>query len=112
MPVTRGHKYITASNGDGDWRGLSSKMKPGSKVGVWYTGDSVWHERILLYPVDIGIGTWVVRTPDGDQYVEQLDCRGPNGCSRIAGVGPTKAALLRSCLASSTASRPSPTMLI
>ena len=63
-------------------------MRSGSKLGVWYAGGTVRPERLLLYQVDIASGTWVVRTPDGDQYVEQLDCNGPQGCSWVAAVNP------------------------
>ena len=31
----------------------------------------MWHERLLL--VEVSPGTWVCGTPDGDQYVEQLE---------------------------------------
>ena len=50
-------------------------------MGLWYPGDNVWHERLILYPV--GDGCWIIRTPDGDQYCEQLDCKDADGPSRI-----------------------------
>ena len=55
---------------------------PGLSVGLWYAGDTVWHERLLL--AEVSPGTWVCRTPDGDQYVEQIDAGDPEGASRVA----------------------------
>ena len=47
----------------------------GDRLLVYYKGeegdyDSVWHERLLLWP---SFGShWAIRTPDGDEYVEDL----------------------------------------
>ena len=43
---------------------------PGSRALVWYTGDSVWHERLLVYPVSDSV--WFVATPDRDAFAERL----------------------------------------
>ena len=85
MP-SRGAKYITESNGDGDWPAFSRRLYPGLRIGVWYSDDTVWHERLLLYPVSEK--EWVIRTPDGDQYIEQIDALDPNGSSKLALCGP------------------------
>ncbi|CAE8585294.1 unnamed protein product, partial [Polarella glacialis] len=55
---------------------------------VFYDNDDVWHERLLLYPIQ-GL-RWYVLTPDGDEYAETL--RGDtNGPSRIRRLGPNYA---------------------
>ncbi|CAE8693166.1 unnamed protein product [Polarella glacialis] len=55
---------------------------------VFYDDDDVWHERLLLYPIQ-GL-RWYVLTPDGDEYGETLrgDITGP---SRIRRLGPNYA---------------------
>ena len=54
--------------------GSSSDLAlPGDRLLIYYRGedgdyDDVWHERLLLWPA---FGSyWAVRTPDGDEYVE------------------------------------------
>ena len=64
---------------------FSAELIPGRAVGVWYEGDDVWHERLLLHPTGTP-GLWVVRTPDGDVYDEQIDAMSPTD-------GPSRAAL-------------------
>ena len=64
---------------------FSAELVPGRAVGVWYEGDDVWHERLLLHPTGTP-GLWVVRTPDGDVYDEQIDAISPTD-------GPSRAAL-------------------
>ena len=56
--------------------GSSSDLAlPGDRLLIYYRGedgdyDDVWHERLLLWPA---FGSyWAVRTPDGDEYVEDL----------------------------------------
>ncbi len=33
----------------------------------------MWHERLLLAPLDIGRREWIIETPDGDTYAEVID---------------------------------------
>ena len=54
---------------------FSAECIPGRAIGVWYSDDDVWHERLLLYPTAIA-GLWWIRTPDGDVYEEQVDASG------------------------------------
>ena len=44
-----------------DWKAAI----PGDRLLAWYADDSVWHERVLLYPCG-GAGSqhWVIATPD------------------------------------------------
>ena len=52
----------------------------GQTLGVFYNDDSVWHERLALWRVQDGI--WVLHTPDGDTYAEDL--RGiPDGPAKV-----------------------------
>jgi hypothetical protein len=62
-----------------------SRACPGDAVLVFYEDDVVWHERLLIYPVQ-GL-RWYILTPDGDEYAETLrgDAEGP---SRIRQLGP------------------------
>ena len=62
-----------------------AELVPGRAIGVWYDGDNVWHERLLLHPTSTS-GLWVVRTPDGDVYEEQIDGTSPSD-------GPSRACL-------------------
>ena len=41
-----------------------SSCLPGDKVIVWYSDDSVYHERVLLWKA--GESTWYIVTPDHD----------------------------------------------
>jgi hypothetical protein len=47
---------------------------PGDYILVWYDDDMVWHERLLV--ASLGGTVWVIATPDGDRYPEDLGCRG------------------------------------
>ena len=49
---------------------LSSCLQ-GDKVIVWYSDDSVYHERVLLRKT--GESTWYIVTPDHDVYVEDFN---------------------------------------
>ena len=48
-----------------------SSCLPGDKVIVWYSDDSVYHERVLLWKT--GESTWYIVTPDHDVYVEDFN---------------------------------------
>ena len=43
---------------------------PGEKIIVWYTDDTVYHERVLLWKVSDS--SWYIVTPDHDVYVEDF----------------------------------------
>ena len=52
-----------------------SDLAPGQYVAMEYEGDAVDHERVLLYP--LGGGVWWIRTPDGDEYFQDVACQDP-----------------------------------
>ena len=47
-----------------------SVLQPGSTVLVWYTGDTVWHERLILG--HISSSWYLIVTPDEDIYPQEL----------------------------------------
>ena len=50
--------------------GAASSWMPGQSVLIWFSDDTVWHERVLLWP---GLkGHWWCLTPDDDMYEEDL----------------------------------------
>ena len=72
---------MDAAGDDAGWQGLWRKLVPGQVVAVFYEDDNTWHERLLLYPVNERV--WVCATPDGDQYLEQLDGKDKDGVCRL-----------------------------
>ena len=55
-------------------------IRPGQYLAVFYSDDTVWHQRLALWRVKEGV--WVLRTPDSDVYAEDL--RGvEDGPSRV-----------------------------
>ncbi|CAK0845399.1 unnamed protein product [Prorocentrum cordatum] len=50
-----------------------------------YEGDEVDHERVLLFP--LGGGVWWIRTPDGDEYLQDVTCQDASN-------GPVRGSLL------------------
>lgn len=46
-------------------------LEPGSYAYVFYGGDDVWHQRLVLSWV--AAGEYVIATPDWDIFIEQLD---------------------------------------
>ena len=46
------------------WIGLL----PGDNLGVDYVDDEVSHERLALWPLSDRSATWMVRSPDGDEW--------------------------------------------
>ena len=56
-------------------------LMPGETVAVYYSDDSVWHERLLIWRFAEGV--WYILTPDRDLYAEDLRCIGGDGPSRI-----------------------------
>ena len=65
---------------------------PGHRILVWYDDpdDPVWHERVLLWPSRIiGAGEapstrWLILTPDGDLYWEEMDCGRGKDVSKVS----------------------------
>jgi len=47
-----------------------SELRVRDRVLVWYNGDTVWHERLLVRPVSSAL--WFIATPDRDAYLERL----------------------------------------
>ena len=45
-------------------------LVPGVYFEVDYSDDDVSHERLALWPE--GLGRWLVRSPDGDEWIEDL----------------------------------------
>ena len=50
----------------------------GDCLGVDHVDDEVSHESLALWPLSNGNATWVVRSPDGDEWAEDLSCIDPN----------------------------------
>lgn len=53
-----------------------SLILPGDNLAVFYSDDTVWHERIVLWPAKRGTGSgfvWWIVTPDLDVYAEDLN---------------------------------------
>ena len=49
------------------------KLRSGQRVLLYYHGsDTVWHERLLLWPASADQSTWVVLTPDTKIFAECL----------------------------------------
>ena len=53
---------------EASWRHLH----PGSRVLLWYEGDTVWHERMLLAATCEDQSEWMMVTPDSNIYYESL----------------------------------------
>jgi len=49
-----------------------TQFEPGERALIFYHGDAVWHERLVLATVDQLSGKQIICTPDGDIYVEVL----------------------------------------
>ena len=59
-------------------RGAGFWMEIGTKAVVWYSDDTVWHERLILLPGSAP-GLYWVWTPDGDIYEEDLQGKAKEG---------------------------------
>ena len=51
-------------------------LNPGTRILVYYEGDTVWHTRYLLSLVDRA--SWIIITPDGDIYSEEVSDGNPD----------------------------------
>ena len=66
-------------------------FRPGQNLAVWYVDDSMWHERLVLWP-DMRPGevsSWWILTPDLDVYSERYDLNPAEGPSRVRIKGTT-----------------------
>ena len=54
---------------------------PGETLAVFYSDDTVYHERLVLWRLREGI--WYILTPDFDLYAEDLRCAGGDGPSKV-----------------------------
>ena len=50
-----------------------SRCLPGDRLAVWYSDDSMYHERILIWRGKSSEGSWYILTPDLDLYEESYD---------------------------------------
>ena len=72
---------LVERRGPGSWAERSARLIPGCRVMVRYAEDDLWHERLLLHPAvsDVDGGAcWVVMSPDGDVYIEELEGGSPD----------------------------------
>ena len=53
---------------EASWRHLH----PASRVLLWYEGDTLWHERMLLAATCEDQSEWVIVTPDSDIHYESF----------------------------------------
>ena len=58
-----------------------SEIVPGIPVAVFYSDDSVWHERIPIWRASEGL--WMIVTPDADRYVEDLRGGAADGPAKV-----------------------------
>jgi hypothetical protein len=63
------------------WR----ELRPGQYLEVDYEDDAVSHERLALWPATAR--TWAVRSPNGDEWIEDLSGADPWPLRR-RGAGP------------------------
>ena len=56
-------------------------LVPGMTIAVYYSDDTMWHERIVLWQLSPGV--WYILTPDLDLYPEDLTLSGSDGPSRL-----------------------------
>ena len=75
---------MTAREGEDEAISTSkvANLIPGDSIAVWYSDDTVFHERLLIWRTSPTC--WYILTPDGDTYEEEYDCRDPEtGPSRV-----------------------------
>ena len=65
-------------------RAFTARLTAGGVIGVWYSDDKVWHERLFLFKYHDG--SWDILTPDRDRYREYI-------CADRTSEGPSKAFL-------------------
>ena len=69
-----------------DGRSQAPSFAPGDRVFLDYgVAAEPWHERRLL--AWVGAGDWVVQTPDGDVYVEEIACPPLSGVRAVPADG-------------------------
>ena len=69
----RRHTHGLASQGEvvDDWW---TDLLPADYLDVDYVDGEVSHERIAMWPLSDRNATWVGRSPDGDEWLEDLSC--------------------------------------
>ena len=55
----------------------------------FYEDDTVWHERLVIWPSMDDPVSWYILTPDLDLYVEKYDLDGSTGPKRVRMKGVT-----------------------
>eukprot|EP00971_Amphidinium_carterae_P017385 342789-Amphidinium_carterae.2 len=60
-----------------------NRLRVGGYVSVFYRDDDVWHQRLLLWKPKGSVSRWVIYTPDGDLYEEDLAGDPANGVARV-----------------------------
>lgn len=61
--------------------GSLANLCPGQILAVFYSDDTYWHERVLVWRCSDE--EWFVLTPDDDLYPENLACAGDDGPSKM-----------------------------
>ena len=79
------HERSVREEGLGDVEVVSYRaLTVGSRILLWYSDDTVWHEAMVTYLV--GGHEVVILTPNNDMYVESLKCAGGDGPARMKGL--------------------------
>ena len=66
-----------------------SAIQVGMSLANFYEDDTMWHERLVLWPSMDDINSWYILTPDFDVYPEVFDLDGSQGPSRVRIKGTT-----------------------
>ena len=74
----RGPRLLDKSGQECEDSAWLSELLTGLSAGLLYEEEDLWHERLLIFPVD-GNGRWYILTPDADLYIEDLACKTAGG---------------------------------
>lgn len=66
-----------------------SAIQVGMTLANFYEDDTMWHERVVLWPAMDDDKSWWIVTPDFDVYPERFDLDGRSGPSRVRIKGTT-----------------------
>jgi len=66
-----------------------SGIQVGMTLASFYEDDTVWHERLVIWPSMDDPVSWYILTPDLDLYVEKYDLDGSTGPKRVRMKGVT-----------------------
>ena len=50
-----------------------SSLQAGMVVGILFVDEDLFHERMLIWPVDSAAGDWICITPDDDMYADGVE---------------------------------------